>query len=160
MGHDLAPAAERDYGDILWQPSAQSAGRSVVARYIRWLADHGGPLIDAPGGVPTYRQLWQWSVDEPGEFWSSIWVFFGVLGTRGAGPVLTGQLPSASWFDGNTLNYARNALHRAAAEPDLIAISYSSEAGHDGQLSYGELRAQVARVRAGLAALEIGRAHV
>jgi acetoacetyl-CoA synthetase len=157
VGHDLAPAAERDYGDILWQPSAQSAGRSVVARYIRWLADDGGPLIDAPDGVPTYRQLWQWSVDEPGEFWSSIWDFFGVLGTRGAGPVLTGQLPSASWFDGNTLNYARNALHRAAAEPDLIAISYSSEAGHDGQLSYGELRAQVARVRAGLAALGVGR---
>ena len=157
MGHDLAPTAGRDYGDTLWQPSAQSAGRSVVAGYIRWLADHGGPLIDAPAGVPAYQQLWQWSVDQPAEFWSSIWDFFGVLGSRSAGPVLTGQMPSASWFDGSTLNYARNALHRAAAEPDLIAIRYTAETGRDSQLSYGELRAQVARVRAGLAALGVGQ---
>jgi acetoacetyl-CoA synthetase len=146
----------RDYGDTLWQPSAQSAARTVIANYIKWLAAHGGPLIHAPNGLPAYRDLWQWSVDEPAEFWSSIWDFFGVLGSRGAGPVLAGQMPAVTWFDGSTLNYARNALHRAAAEPDSIAVRYSSEAGRDGQLSYGELRAEVARVRAGLIALGVG----
>ena len=157
MGNDLAPAAGRDYGDTLWQPSAQSAARTVIADYIGWLADRGGPVIDAPGGVPSYRDLWQWSVDEPAAFWSSIWDFFGVLGTRGTGPVLEGQMPSVTWFPGGTVNYARNALHRAAAEPDRIAVRYSSEAGGDGQLSYGELRAQVARIRAGLVALGVGQ---
>jgi acetoacetyl-CoA synthetase len=156
VGDDLAPTAGRDYGDTLWRPSAQSASRTVIASYVNWLASRGGPIIDAPDGIPCYRDLWQWSVDEPAEFWSSIWDYFGVLGTRGAGPVLTGQMPSVSWFDGSTLNYARNALHRAAAEPGRIAISYSSQAGHQGQLSYGELRAEVARVRAGLVALGVG----
>ena len=157
MGNDLAPTAGRDYGDLLWQPSAHSAARTVIAKYISWLAGRGGPVIDAPGGMPSYRDLWQWSVDEPAAFWSSIWDFFGVLGIRGAGPVLDGQMPSVTWFAGSTLNYARNALHRAAAEPDRIAIRFSSEAGHDGQLSYGELRAEVARIRAGLVALGVGQ---
>jgi acetoacetyl-CoA synthetase len=157
VGDDLTPTAGRDYGDMLWQPSAQSASRTVVAGYAGWLAKHGGPVIDAPGGIPSYRDLWQWSVDEPAAFWSSIWDFFGVLGTRGAGPVLAGQMPTVTWFAGSTLNYARNALHRAATEPDRVAIRYSSEAGRDGQLSYGELRAQVARVRAGLVALGVSR---
>jgi acetoacetyl-CoA synthetase len=110
-----------------------------------------------PDGVPSYRHLWQWSVDKPAEFWSSIWDFFGVLGTRGAGPVVDGQMPSVTWFDGSTLNYARNALYRAGVEPDHVAVSYSSEAGPGGQLTYGELRAEVARVRAGLVALGVGR---
>ncbi len=157
MGDDLAPTAGRDYGDTLWQPTAQSVAGTVIADYTRWLAAHGGPVIDAPDGVPSYRDLWRWSVDEPAEFWSSIWDFFGVLGTRGAGPVVDGQMPSVTWFGDSTLNYARNALHRAAVEPDRVAVSYSSEAGHGGQLSYGELHAEVARVAAGLVALGVGR---
>ncbi|HSR86008.1 MAG TPA: acetoacetate--CoA ligase [Streptosporangiaceae bacterium] len=169
MGSDLAPAAGReqgeaaglasagrDYGDTLWQPSTQSAARAVVTRYVGWLADHGGPVVGAPGGVPSYGDLWQWSVDEPAAFWSSIWDFFGVLGTRGGGPVLTGQMPDVSWFGGASLNYARNALHRAGVDPASTAVKYSSEAGRRGELSYGELRAHVARLRAGLAELGVG----
>jgi acetoacetyl-CoA synthetase len=166
VGDDLAPTAERDnseilagsdYGDALWRPSAQSVAHTVIADFTQWLASHGGPVIDAPDGVPSYRDLWQWSVDEPAEFWSSIWDFFGVLGTRGASPVVDGQMPSVTWFADSTLNYARNALYRAAVEPDRIAVSYSSEAGPAGQLSYGELRAEVARVRGGFVALGVGR---
>jgi acetoacetyl-CoA synthetase len=169
VGDDLAPtagreqadaagpaSAGRDYGDTLWQPSAQSAARAVVTRYAGWVADHGGPVVDAPDGVPSYRQLWQWSVDEPAAFWSSIWDFFEVLGTRGDGPVLTGEMPDVSWFAGTTLNYARNALYRAGVDPASTAVTFTSEAGRSGQLSYGELRAQVARVRAGLTELGVG----
>jgi len=149
-------SAGQDYGDTLWQPSASSAAIAVVTDYAAWLADHDGPVVDTPDGVPAYRDLWQWSVDEPAAFWSSIWDFFGVLGSRGDGPVLTGQLPDVGWFAGTTLNYARNALYRAGTDPASTAVKYSSEAGRDGQLSYGELRAQVARLRAGLADLGVG----
>jgi len=168
VADDLTLAAGRDYGDTLWTPTAESAARTEIVRYIRWLAANGGPDVtvgnvtadtvasDASTGIPSYRQLWQWSVDEPAAFWSSIWDFFGVLGSRGSGPVLTGQMPEAAWFGGGTLNYARNALQRAGAEPERTAVIYTSEAGRSGQLSYGELAAQVARVRAGLQDLGIG----
>jgi acetoacetyl-CoA synthetase len=169
VGNDLAPttgrepgdmagpaSAGRDYGETLWQPSASSASKAVVTEYARWLARHGGPDIPAPDGVLAYRDLWRWSVDEPAAFWSSIWDFFAVVGSRGPGPIITGQLPDVSWFAGTTLNYARNALYRAGIDSASTAVKYSSEAGRSGQLSYGELRAQVGSVRAGLAALGVG----
>ena len=157
MADDLTLAAGRDYGDTLWTPTAESAGRTEIVRYARWLEAHGGPAISADAsGIPSYRELWQWSVAEPAAFWSSVWDFFDVLGTRPAGPVLTGQMPSADWFAGSTLNYARNALRRATVDPARTAVVYSSEAGRSGQLSYGELASRVAQVRAGLQSLGVG----
>ncbi len=143
-------AAGRDYGDILWTPSAEAAERTEIARFTRWLVDRGGPVTS------TYKDLWQWSVTDLAGFWTSVWDFFGVLGDRGDGPVLTGQMPAAQWFAGGTLNYARNALRRAVAEPDAVAVRYSAETGREGTLSYGELAAEVARVRGGLQSLGVG----
>ena len=172
MGDDLASAAGRDYGDTLWTPSADSAERAVITGYARWLASNGGPVtvpraagascgtsgtgVTGTGAIGTYGDLWQWSVDQPAAFWSSIWDYFGVLGTRGAGSVLTGTMPEVTWFSGSTLNYARNALYRAAVDADHTAVIYRSEAGRDGTLSFGELAAEVARVRAGLQAAGVG----
>ena len=122
----------------------------MITKYARWLADHGGPV------TTSYADLWGWSVANPADFWTSIWDFFEVVGTRQSGPVLQGQMPDVTWFEGSTLNYARNALRRASTDPSATAVIYSSEAGRDGKLSYGELAAQVARVRAGLLALGVG----
>ncbi len=148
----------RDYGEVLWTPTAESADHAEVTRYARWLASHGGPAVPGTGagGLVSYRDLWQWSVAEPAAFWSSIWDFFGVLGTRGDGPVLEGAMPDATWFPGSTLNYARNALYRAGVQPDHTAVIYRAESGRDGQMTYGELRAEVARVRSGLQQLGVG----
>jgi acetoacetyl-CoA synthetase len=147
---DLAPAAGRDYGETLWSPSAAVSERAVITRYARWLADRGGPATG------SYRDLWQWSVREPASFWASIWDFFDVLGDRGNGPVLAGQMPDARWFEGATINYAGNVLRWGRSHPDRAAVRYSAETGRSGQLTYGELSREVARVRAGLEALGVG----
>jgi len=143
----------RDYGETLWTPGPEAVERARITGYARWLAaERGLPLSG------DYQQLWQWSVDEPAQFWTSIWDYFDVLGHRGDGPVLAGdQMPDVHWFDGTTVNYARNALRAAAADPDRIALTYRSEAGRDGQLSYGELDRRVAAVRAALQARGVGR---
>jgi acetoacetyl-CoA synthetase len=150
VGDDRTSAVGRDYGATLWTPSAAVTERAEVTRFIRWLADRG----HATAG--TYHDLWQWSVDQPADFWARLWEFFDVLGERGPGPVLTGQMPAARWFEGSTLNYARNALRRAESDPDRIAVRYRAETGRAGQLSYGELGREVARVRAGLQSLGVG----
>jgi acetoacetyl-CoA synthetase len=144
VADDLAPAAGPDYGETLWTPSAAVVEHAVISDYLRWLADR------ALTGARTYTELWQWSVTEPAEFWSSIWDYFGVLGDKGPGPVLTGQMPAASWFGGGTLNYARNALRHAQTDPDRVAVRYTAETGRTGQLTFAELSREVARVRAGL----------
>ncbi len=150
VSDDLASAVDRDYGETLWEPSVAVKERAVLTSYARWLADHGGPA------TRDYPELWRWSVSDLAGFWSSVWDFFGVLGERGSGPVLAGEMPGTEWFAGSTVNYARNALHLAASHPDRAALIFSSETGRHGTLSYGELRRQVARVQAGLAALGVG----
>jgi acetoacetyl-CoA synthetase len=160
VGDDRTSAAGpgRDYGAVLWAPTPESARDAEVSRYARWLAGHGGPEISGAtdGGLVSYSELWHWSVHDPAAFWSSIWDFFGVLGNRGDGPVLDGAMPAARWFAGSTLNYARNALYRAGVQPDHIAVIFRAETGRQGGLTYGELRAEVARVRAGLQRLGVG----
>ena len=56
---DLTPAAGSDYGEVLWAPTAQSAGSTEIVRYARWLADHGGPDTTAgQDGRPHVAPLW------------------------------------------------------------------------------------------------------
>ncbi len=160
MADDLVPVAGRDYGETLWTPSPATTARAEITRYAQWLASRGvGPTShggNAGTSGTSYRDLWQWSVDEPAEFWDSIWDFFGVLGVRGTGPVLAGQMPSAEWFAGATVNYARNALRAAEADPDRVAVTFSAETGRTGRLTFGELSREVARIQAGLRALGVG----
>ncbi len=159
------------YGDVLWEPSPELVERARVTDYRRWLAERGvsagGAARGAGAGGPAaaedspaardYHRLWQWSVDEPAAFWGSLWDYFGVLGERGDGPVLAGgPMPGASWFPGATLNYARNALRTALTDPARIAVVARDEEG-GATLTYAELAAEVARVRAGLVALGVTR---
>jgi acetoacetyl-CoA synthetase len=182
----VAPAAlpGRDYGVTLWEPDPGVIERARVTRFRRWLARErglrpggqgpggqgpggrgpGGPSAGGGGGVGAvpaagrdYHDLWRWSVAEPAAFWESVWEFFDVLGHRGDGPVLAGTMPDTQWFPGATLNYARNALRAAAADPGRTAIIARSEDGAQQTLTYGELAAEVARARDGLRALGVAK---
>ena len=164
-------AAGQGYGATLWVPDAETVRNARISHYLSWLAQRGigaaspgnpegaGPLDPADAAPAAYRRLWQWSVDHPGEFWTSVWDYFEVLGNRPQdGPALTGTtMPDVHWFPGATLNYARNALRTAAGDPDRTAVIYSSERGRDGSLSYRELADEVGRVAAGLRGLGVGK---
>ena len=146
----------RDYGGPLWEPSERSIRAARISGYAAWLGNSRG--TDGSGGREpgSYEELWQWSVAEPAEFWGSVWDYFDVLGSRGDGPVLSGgPMPDVSWFRGATLNYARNALAAARTQPGKTAVVFRSESGRSGTLSYGELEAEVARVRDGLIGLGV-----
>src|SRR5262249_55728961 len=70
---------------------------------------------------------------------------------RGDGPALTGgPMPDVTWFPSATLNYARNALRAASTDPDRLAVIARDEDGNQTTLTYGQLAAEIARVRAGL----------
>ncbi|HEX9065294.1 MAG TPA: acetoacetate--CoA ligase, partial [Streptosporangiaceae bacterium] len=144
--------AGRGYGVTLSVPTQADIDQAKITDYARYVREHQD--VSLPGG---YQPLWRWSVQNPAAFWSTIWEYFGVLGDRGDGPVLSGgSMPDVSWFDGATINYARNALRWAATDPERTAIVYRSEAGHSGRLTYAELDEQVATVRAALAAMGVG----
>ena len=139
------PAPEK-----LWDPPAELVERARLTEYMRWLADERGLRFE------TYDELWRWSVDDLEGFWSSIWDFFGVQADGGYERVLASRaMPGAEWFTGTSLNYAEHLF--AGKEDGEPAILHASELRQLGELSWGELRAQVAATAAGLRALGVQR---
>ncbi len=139
------PAPEK-----LWEPPAELAEGSRLREYMRWLETERGKSFDA------YDELWQWSVDDLEGFWTSIWDFFEVQADGTPEPALASrEMPGAEWFPGASLNYAE---HVFAGKDDVEpAILHASELRELGELSWGELRAQVAATAAALRALGVER---
>ncbi len=135
-------------GTILWEPSDQARQATTVARYMRWLAEHKGAHAD------DYEGLWNWSVSHIEDFWESIWQFFDVKSSRPYTAVLEShQMPGARWFPGAHLNYAEQvSRHNSADQP---AIIFRSERHPVTEISWAELRRQVASVAAALRAMGV-----
>ena len=133
----------------LWTPSPERAAASALAAYMSWLGETRG--LSFAG----YGELWRWSVDELEEFWESLSEYFGVRWHAPPRQVLIERrMPGAEWFPGGTLNWAEHAF---AGGDEEAAVIYRSESGERVEWSFDELRGQIARVRAGLARLGVGR---
>ncbi|HEY2334400.1 MAG TPA: acetoacetate--CoA ligase [Solirubrobacterales bacterium] len=139
------PAPEK-----LWEPSAELVERSRLREYMRWLE------AERELGFDSYDELWRWSVDDLEGFWSSIWDFFSVQSDGGYERALGSRaMPGAEWFAGTSLNYAEHVF--AGVDDAEVAIFHASELRELGELSWGELRVQVAAVAAGLRGLGVER---
>ncbi|MGB7904851.1 MAG: acetoacetate--CoA ligase [Steroidobacteraceae bacterium] len=131
-----------------WIPSAGRVAAARLTKFHALVRDRG-----APGG--DYSSLWQWSVDEPAAFWNAVFDFTGVIADRDRGPVLRNgdRMPGAVWFAGTRLNFAENLLRGTGDGPAIIA---RDERGRRRELSWDQLRAEVARVADGLRAAGVG----
>jgi len=104
-----------------------------------------------------YDEFWSWSVtDGLSDFWAGVWHYFGLDSVSSYESVLENeQMPGARWFTGAGLNYAERALAAIPAEGEvIIGISQSRPRI---ALDAEQLRAEVARVRAGLIELGVER---
>jgi acetoacetyl-CoA synthetase len=146
----VSEATEATPGGLLWTPSPEVVERSNLTAYARRLeAEHG---LDFGG---DYEAMWRWSVRELEDFWATIWDTFEVRASAPYERVLGERaMPGARWFDGARLNYAENLL--AGPPDDRLAIQHASELRELDSLSWGELRAEVARTAAALRELGVG----
>src|SRR4051812_20496255 len=139
--------------EILWQPDEETVRNARITAFAERAAQEHGVTVD------TYEDLWRWSTTDLRAFWGTIVDHLGVRFHEAPSEVLGAEdMPGASWFPGSTLNYAEHALHPAeGGADDDLAIVALREDGRREQRTYGELRADVARARAGLEALGVGR---
>jgi acetoacetyl-CoA synthetase len=136
-------------GELLWEPSAGLVERSRMTGFMRWLQRERGLSFDG------YYDLWQWSVDDLDGFWSAIWEFFEVQADGDPSPVLgSREMPGARWFPNTSLNYAEHVF--AGKDDAATAILHASELRELGELTWGDLRRQVAATAAGLRGLGVG----
>jgi acetoacetyl-CoA synthetase len=132
----------------LWEPSAATIERARLTEFRRWLEAERGLAFD------DYDALWRWSVDDLDGFWRAIWGFFDVQADGDPSPVLASrEMPGARWFPNASLNYAEHVF--AGKDDAATAILHASELRELSELSWGELRAQVAACAAGLRALGV-----
>jgi acetoacetyl-CoA synthetase len=113
--------------------------------------------LAAQRGVRTasYAELWDWSVRDIEAFWDSIATYFDVRFAQAPSAVLGRRtMPGAEWFVGSSLSYTEHVLRDH--DDDAVAIRHASELRPLAELTWGELRAQVARIQAGLRALGVG----
>ncbi|MFN8169786.1 MAG: crotonase/enoyl-CoA hydratase family protein [Candidatus Nanopelagicales bacterium] len=104
-----------------------------------------------------YDDLYAWSVDDLDAFWQSIWDYFGVrahsphtavLGDDGHAQCAV--VPEAA------LNYAEHAVG-AWRDPQGLALIERSQTRGPRETTRGQLAEQVARARAGLQRLGVGK---
>jgi acetoacetyl-CoA synthetase len=136
-------------GDVsakpLWTPTGVETTRMDAFRHTvaaRFEAD-----------VPDSVALHRWSVEHPGLFWDAVWDDGGVVGAKGdiAYDAGDGAITGARFFPDARLNFAENLLvgPRDAGE---IAVFFFGEDGARRQLSWEQLRANVAATAAALRA--------
>ncbi|AFU43882.1 acetoacetyl-CoA synthetase [Acidovorax sp. KKS102] len=112
-----------------------------IRLYQNWLRDQRGLQFD------SYDALWRWSTTDLDAFWQSIWDYFQLQSPTPHTAVLAkNTMPGALWFPGAQVNYARQALRHvdAAHAAGLPAIISRNEKGQHRELSWPELRRQVA----------------
>ena len=90
----------------LWSPRPEAAQASQMAQFFAYAASHNA---GTPAPAAPYADWHAWSVEQSEAFWSTLWDWAGVRGSR------EGGLRSAE------LSYAAHCLSRTDDAPAIIA---------------------------------------
>lgn len=98
--------------------------------------------------------LHQWSITEPGAFWSAVWQQCGVIGDPGQRPIdEQAFMPSTRFFPEASLSVVENLLSRTGSTAALVAID---ERGIRRSRTWDELRQRTARLAGALQQVGVG----
>jgi acetoacetyl-CoA synthetase len=127
----------------LWTPSADRIAGATLTRFMRAVEERFHTAI------PDYSSLYRFSIDRAEDFWRVMWDFSEIVGTMGErGVDRFDRMPGARFFPDATLNFAENLLRPRA--PDDVAIAFRGEGNVRRDLTFGEVRGQVAAFAAAL----------
>jgi acetoacetyl-CoA synthetase len=123
----------------LWIPSADRVANSQMTQFLNTVEKDFNLTLD------SYRDLHQWSVNYPAQFWKAIWSFCDIQASVTYEEVLIDEdkFPGAKWFTGSRLNFAENLLR---FRDDRIAIVGILENDDRRSISYAELFIEVEKM--------------
>lgn len=127
----------------IWVPDPQVANRSQLAAFTR--------LVERDYGIelPSYQDVWRWTVEHLEQFWDLVWRYGHVVGERGDGPALADAvMPGATWFPGARLNYVDQVF--TGRRPDAIAVVEASEDDPTKEVTWAQLERATADLAATL----------
>ena len=103
----------------LWRPTQKQIDQSLMSEFMALVNDRYDQSF------ARYDELYQWSIDDKEDFWSTLWDFCGVIGDKGERVLIDGDdIEKAQWFPDARLNFAENLLRKKSSE---IAIYFRAE---------------------------------
>ena len=120
---------------VMWTPSDERINSSQMFKFIKAINNkYNLDLI-------SFSDLHIWSVNNKSDFWSSIWDFFEVIGSKGTEPYIEpiNQMPGSKFFPYGKLNYAENML---SGNVSGTAIVFKSEDKIRKEISWKDLKTQ------------------
>lgn len=141
--------SEVEEGDLLWTPSVDRIAATNLAVFTKWVEERGAVTF------ADYHDLWQWSVENTGDFWALIWEYFEVRSSRPyTTPLESEDMPGANWFPGAQLNFAEHIMRNE--QPGRTALLFVGETTPLTEMSWDDFGGQVRVVATRLRELGVG----
>lgn len=129
---------DNQFGKILWKATPALLESCNLNQYIKWINNTYNIEFQ------DYEALHQWSVENIGQFWESIALYFDVKFHTAYDNILSNEsMPHTQWFTGGTLNYAEQIFRNEFVEEP--AVYYQSEGIELKYYSWLELKTKVAQ---------------
>ena len=122
----------------LWEPSKGLIKNSNLFAYEKFISKYYKYNLSR-----NYTKLLKWSVNNPKDFWNSIWKYFEVIGIKTNKFKLTKDLINSKFFVNSKLNFTENLLVKNSNQK---AITFVSENGYREQKSWKELNIDVKKI--------------
>ena len=122
----------------LWEPSKGLIKNSNLFAYEKFISKYYKYNLSR-----NYTKLLKWSVNNPKDFWNSIWKYFEVIGIKTNKFKLTKDLINSKFFVNSKLSFTENLLVKNSNQK---AITFVSENGYREQKSWKELNIDVKKI--------------
>ncbi len=119
---------------FLWKPSDKRKKESLLEDFSKY--------INVKSNY-NFKNLWEWSVDHPAEFWSKFWDYSKIIGDKGKEIIKYNKIfNKTNFFPDSKLNYTENILKKKSSE---VAISFLSEKGFEEEITWEQLYNKVCK---------------
>jgi acetoacetyl-CoA synthetase len=133
---------------LLWEPSEERKKATNMYRVMNVVNEKFGR------NFKDYSELWEWSVENLEDFWSTAWDFLDIKASRPYDCAIDNpdKMPGAKFFVNSKLNFAENLLR---FRNNRLALIFRGEDKVRRTLTYNQLYDEVAKTAASLKAMGI-----
>ena len=118
----------------LWQPSEKLKENSLLKDFCKFIN------FKSP---KNFKEIWQWSIDNPEDFWSKFWDYSKIIGYKGSEIIKKHKVfNKTKFFSNSKLNYTENILRKKSNE---LAINFLSEKGFEEKIEWNDLYEKVCK---------------
>ena len=99
----------------LWQPSEKLKENSLLKGFCKFINFKSSN---------KFKKIWQWSIDDPNDFWSKFWDYSKIIGDKGSEIIKKDNVfNKTKFFPDSKLNYTENILKKKS---NKLAINFAA----------------------------------